>query len=146
MTKFYNREPWNMLIGLSYVVLMFLMVASVTSPWVLAIPFLLWAYFFVKLRVTRMVLLWRKGYFSGRRVRGDWIYEERHGKLDRSLSFRVENTEPGHYEIFFPTDHQWQESVPPWAQDRREEIAHRVAEGWKPNDFHLPESYKTDKL
>jgi len=50
----------------------------------------------------------------------------------------VANTEPGHWELFIPTDSEWRATVPFWARDRRTEIAARIAEGWKLKDFHLP--------
>ena len=54
------------------------------------------------------------------------------------LILDLENMEPGHWEMFFPSEKDWRLSAPPWAIERRSEIARRVAEGWRPKDFHLP--------
>lgn len=136
--SFYNRHPWNLIIGLVLVAGIFIGIAKITSPWVLVVPPILIAFHYSKQWSTRAIHLRAKGYFSGRQVRDKWIYEERRGGSVYSLTLEVENTEPGHYEIFVPTGDQWRASVPSWAQDRREEIAYRIAEGWKPDDFHMP--------
>jgi hypothetical protein len=54
-----------------------------------------------------------------------------------ALILPVDNTEPGHWEMFIPTDSVWRTTVPSWAWERRLEIATRIAEAWKPKDFHL---------
>ena len=137
--KFYNREPWNLIIGLSYFAAIFIVIALLTSFWLLVVLPAVLAFFYIKNRVARSFDLWRKGYFSGRRHGYEWTYYERQGNVDESLTLKVENTEPGHYEIFIPNDSQWRSSVPSWAKDRREEIALGISEGWKKSDFHYPD-------
>lgn len=142
MSRFYNREPWNLIVGFGFVLFLALLIlaplVALTSPWVLVLPFLLCAFFFAKAPLVRAVNLRRKGYFGGRRKGDVWVYEERSGRQTLSLSLRVENTEPGHYELFVPNDAEWRASVPPWAQHRRQEIVQRISEEWKPIDVHLP--------
>ena len=149
MSPFYNREPWNLIVGfggvLFFALFVFAVIAALTSPWVFVIPLFLCAYFVAKAPLVRAVHLWRKGYFSGSRKGNVWVYEERLGKETQSLSLRVENTEPGHYELFVPNDTAWRASVPIWAQDRRKEIVQRISERWKPVDFHLPADIKLDE-
>jgi|HubBroStandDraft_6_1064221.scaffolds.fasta_scaffold332241_2 hypothetical protein len=70
------------------------------------------------------------------------VYEERHRHSLVALILPVGNTEPGHWELFIPDDTKWRATVPEWACDRREEIALRIGEAWKPKDFHLPNDLK----
>jgi hypothetical protein len=142
MEKFYNRSPWNLIIGLSVLVMILVGIALLTSLWILLVPIVLVVLPQLKFRLTRVIQLRRKGYFSGRRVRENWIYEELQGSKCISLILNVEYTEPGHHEIFIPNQTEWRESVPAWAQDRRDEIAKRIAEAWDTNDFHYPNDFK----
>ena len=87
----------------------------------------------------------KKGYFSGRRVNEQWVYEEVQGYNVVALILPIANTEPGHWEMFIPTDAEWRTAVPSWAWERRLEIAARIAEGWKPKDFHLPKDLSTER-
>ena len=59
-----------------------------------------------------------------------------------ALILPVENTEPGHWELFIPDDAKWRATVPDWAKDRHQEIALRIGQAWKPKDFHLPNGLK----
>jgi hypothetical protein len=74
----------------------------------------------------------------GLQWRGKWVYAERGSNGIRSLTLDLANTESGRYELFIPANDKWRASVPDWAQDRRQEIAGRIAERCKPDDFHLP--------
>ncbi|MGZ5857874.1 MAG: hypothetical protein ACXWJK_11595 [Burkholderiaceae bacterium] len=142
MQKFYNREPWNLIIGLGFFATILLTIALLTSLWTLLIPVLLVMFSYLRFRLKRAIQLWRKGYFSGRRVRDNWIYEELLEKQCVSLVLQLEYTEPGHHEIFIPYETQWRESVPHWARDRRDEISRRIAEAWDSKDFHYPTDFK----
>ena len=83
-----------------------------------------------------------RGYFSHWQGPGQWVYEERHGYSLKAFILPIENTEPGHWEMFIPDDAKWRATVPDWARDRRQEIALRIAEAWKPKDFHIPDDLK----
>ena len=61
-----------------------------------------------------------------------------HEGMLRTLTLKAENTEPGRWELFFPTDDRWRATVPDWAKDRREEIALRIARRWKAKHLHYP--------
>lgn len=138
MPPFYNREPWNLVIAVGAFAAGLLAIAVLTTLWLLLVPVALVAFFILKNLLVRTVALRSKGYYAGRRIRDTWVYEEMQGESCVSLTLPVENTEPGHYELFFPTELQWRESVPQWAKNRRVEIANRIAEGWKASDVHLP--------
>ena len=112
--------------------------ARATTPWILWPVFFAWLYVTIARNVTRGRRLNKEGYFSGRRLRKCWIYEEMQGYNVATLILPVDNTEPGHWEMFIPADSVWRTTVPSWAWERRLEIAARIAEAWKPKDFHLP--------
>ena len=127
MFRFFNRYPWNAVAGLVLVAGILLGLARI-SPW---IPTVLVALVILRLLRDwgmRAIHLRTKGYFGGRYRGGKWVYEERGSNAIRSLILDVENTEPGHYEMFIPSDDKWRASVPEWAQDRRREIANRISE------------------
>jgi hypothetical protein len=116
----------------------FVNLALATSPWLVLVPLTLIVSAFLKQELVRTLSLNRKGYFAGRRYREHWIYEERQGTNIAALMLPVANTGPGHFEMFIPDDGTWRAMVPDWAREQRAEIALRIAEGWKPKDFHLP--------
>jgi hypothetical protein len=89
-------------------------------------------------RIARAIGLDKRGYFGGHFVRGTWLYEEVCNQTVRSLRLELANTEPGHWEMFFPTDEQWRARVPEWAKDRRRKIAVRIAGRLKAKDFQSP--------
>jgi hypothetical protein len=99
---------------------------------------------FLEIRIARAIGLSRKGYFGGRRVNNHWVYEERHGDSLRTLLLEVENTEPGCWDMSFPTAEKWSASVPEWARARREEIAGRIAGRYERKRFHYPPDLKRD--
>jgi hypothetical protein len=134
---FFTRDPlagmfWTVAITVGGVNL-----GRSTSPWILWPVFFLWLYLTIARNVTRSMRLHKKGYYSGRRLNGYWIYEEMQGYDVVALLLPVTNTDPGHWEMFIPTDTEWRAAVPSWAWERRSEIAGRIAEGWKPKDFHM---------
>jgi len=107
------------------------------SPWIIVaiISFLLLSLLWA--RIVRSIHLRKKGYYSGRRHQGKWLYEEIRDGAVESILLEIENTGPGHYEIFVPNNETWRATVPAWARDRRSEIAGRISEAWKPLDFHF---------
>jgi hypothetical protein len=109
-----------------------------TTPWILWPIFFLCLYATVYRNVMRSMLLNKKGYFSGRRMNEHWLYEEMQDRKVAALILPIVRTEIGRQELFIPTDSVWRATVPGWAWERRSEIASRIAERWKPRDFHLP--------
>lgn len=101
---FYNRAPWNLLIGVSLVVVGLCALALATTPWLLLVPLLAWIYLTCYRHLARSLHLKKKGCFAGSRHYGYWIYEERRGHSTVALLLKVENTEPGHWELFIPED------------------------------------------
>ena len=93
----------------------------------------------------RSMRLNKKGYFSGRRLNEHWVYEEMQGRDAVALILPVVRTGHGRVELFIPTDSEWRATVPSWAWERRSEIAARIAEAWKPTDFHLPKDLAMER-
>jgi len=112
-------------------------IAGATTPWILLLPLLICGYRSTRRNTARTTSLRQFGYFPGSQHFKYWIYEERHGYADVALILPIENTEPGHWELYIPQDDLWRQTVPNWAADRRLEIASRIAEGWKAKDFHI---------
>jgi len=83
-----------------------------TTPWVIWPIFFLWLGATVYRNFIRSRRLSKKGYFSGRRLNEHWIYEEMQGPNVAALVLPVANTEPGHWEMFIPTDAEWRTAVP----------------------------------
>jgi hypothetical protein len=137
----YRRNPWGILVVVVAGSIGFVNLARATSPWLVLVPLTLIVYGFLKQELVRTLSLNRKGYFTGRRYREHWIYEERRGFEIAALMLPVANTGPGHYEMFIPKDAAWRATVPDWARERREEIALRIAERWRQKDFHLPSDW-----
>jgi len=133
-----NKLPWNLILGSVLVLAILVGLAQIVGLWLLiALP--AWvAYAQLERRLRRRSQLAQRGYFSGRRERDKWVYEELQNGVAVPLVLKVENTEPGHWELFFPNEQEWRQSAPEWAANRRAEIARRISEGWKPRDFHLP--------
>ena len=118
--------------------------ARSTTPWILWPIFFLWLYLTIYRGAVRSVRLNKKGYFSGRRVDEHWVYEEMQDRDVVALILPIAQTGYGRRELFIPTDSEWRAAVPFWASERRSEIAARIAEGWKPKDFHLPQDLSGD--
>jgi hypothetical protein len=117
-----------------------LAIGSATSYWVMLLPPGLVALLYLKRWTSRKISLSRKGYYRGS-MKGDyWVYEERQGSEIRSLAVGIVNTEPGHWEIFMPSELDWNETMPEWALGGRTEIGQRIAEGWSAEDFHIEDS------
>jgi hypothetical protein len=137
-TPFYNRHPGNLWLGMAMLIGILVAIAGATTPWLLLLPLLIWAYQTARRSAMRTTRLQQFGYFSGSRHNTSWIYEERHGNMDVALLLPLSHTEPGHWELYIPKDDVWRKLVPGWAADRRLEIASRIAEGWKAGEVHIP--------
>ncbi len=140
-----HKPPWNLMVGFVLLTGICVALARVFGLWLLVIPVLMAAAYLTR-RAKRTVGLRRKSYFGGRRAGTYWVYEEiRDGRL-LTLELPMENTEPGHYELFVPEDAAWRAAVPEWAADRRDEIVHRIAERLKSADLHLPDDMTPSRL
>ncbi len=143
-----NRPYWGFIIASLWCLWMLFILWRIGGwqllMWLLIVILLLVGYVQLKWRVKRRMQLSRRGYFSGRLLHDQniWVYEELRNDTVVSLSLKVDHTEPGHWELFFPDKQEWKASVPEWASDRRVEIAVRVSEGWKARDFHFPNDLK----
>jgi hypothetical protein len=63
----------------------------------------------------------KKGYFSGRRLNEQWVYEEIQGRDAVALILPVTRTGHGRVELFIPTDPKWRATVPSWLATLRSE-------------------------
>ena len=137
MPAFYNRRPWNVIIGLGGLTAGLFAFAAATSWWVLLAPLALIAIVNVYRQVVRAYALAMDGYHAQSIRGGKLRYEEIHGSRIQSFSLKLENTEPGHYELFIPDETRWAEIAPDWAGQRRLEIAERIAKSWRRSGVHL---------
>lgn len=110
--------------------------------WLLLIIPLWILYAVIKKSIMRTFSLRRYGYFGGGYSHGASIYEEYiRGKL-MQLKIKLGNTEPGHWELFVPTETEWRSTMPAWAVERREEIIQRIAPHFKNTDVHYPDDFR----
>jgi hypothetical protein len=112
--------------------------SAVTTWWLLPAPLIVLSFLAGGRPVARAYSLVVAGYHAasvGARLR----YEERSGLSIRHFELNLENTEPGHYELFVPAQEEWTRTVPDWAQNRRDEIASRIRKSWRRDDVHFPE-------
>lgn len=118
-------------------------VSLLFNPLLLLIVVPAWVIYTVsKQYFKRRISLNRLGYFGGGREQEACVYEEFvNGKLLK-LKIKLENTEPGHWELFVPTESEWRLNVPEWAMDRRDEIIERIRPYFKSTDIHLPNDFK----
>jgi len=140
MPAFYNRHPWNLTIALAVFSAALLSLAAATSWWVLIAPFGIAGAIYCWRRIVRFVALSRDGYFSRRTPQSALLYEELHESKIRSFTLKLENTEPGHFELFVPSDVEWKQEVPDWAIGRRIEIAERIAKHMRREDVHITDT------
>ena len=134
---FYDRYPWNMIIGVLLVVLIVVGIANATSWWVILALLGLMVAHELWLRARRIYGLATVGYHADWFGRSRLRYTERNSGTNRSLVLDLANTEPGHFELFVPNEATWRQVVPGWAKDRRSEISGRIAQTWRPQDVHL---------
>lgn len=137
MPPFYNRDPWNLLIGFASMMVLLLVLAAVTSWWLLLAPIVPVVAIHAWIQARRVYALMTIGFHSRTIRQGRLIYEERSGRWTRSFILNLEITEPGHYELFVPSESEWAQSVPHWAAERRAEIAERIANSWRRDDVHI---------
>jgi len=131
--KFALVSLWLVLAGIALVL---------KIPWILAPPTLWIVWQMGKLHIGRALQLRREGYFSGAFRKGAWVYEERRNGIVESLRLTMENTEPGHWELFVPDDARWRASVPAWASERRQEIVGRILGRIPADDVHFPKDWQ----
>lgn len=112
---FYNREPWNLVIGIAAAIAVAINIGLATTPWIFLVPLVAWAIVSIRQYLQRKWALRDRGYFSHRHGPNLWVYEERHGYSLVALILPVENTQPGHWELFIPDDANWRATVPEWA-------------------------------
>jgi len=137
MTPFYNRDPWNLIIGFGSLAVIVFALAAATSWWLLlALPALI-ASVYIWQQVVRTFALVTYGYHSQWVGNGKLRYEEISASKRRAFTLNLENTEPGHYELFVPDEGDWVKLVPNWAEQRRIEIAERIAKTWRRADVHI---------
>jgi hypothetical protein len=134
---FYNRKPWNLLIGIGLLLAPVVLVAGLTSWWLLFLPVGLVTGASIWKSARRALSLAKFGYHSDQIRDGLLRYEELVDKKRRALHLRLENSEPGHWELFVPDENSWSSSVPDWAIGRRSEIANRIAQTWRWRDVHI---------
>jgi hypothetical protein len=95
--------------------------------------------------LKRKISLNRFGCFGGGRERVTIVYEEIvNGEL-LQLQIKLENTEPGHWELFVPTESEWRLNVPERAMHRRDEISERIRPFFNNRDIHFSDDIKQDK-
>ncbi len=140
MSPFYNRDPWNLVIALGTITVLLVLVSAATSWWLLLAPIAIAAAVHSLAQVRRLHALITLGYHSRAIRHARLVYEERSPTWTRSLVFKLENTEPGHYELFVPKEPEWVRSVPDWATKRRVEIAQRIANTWRRDDVHFSQN------
>jgi len=76
---------------------------------------------------ARIRALGARGFYVGSRVGSRWLYDELHDGVICSLEFPLEYVGRGEYLLLIPGEEHWRASMPPWAEDRREQITARLA-------------------
>jgi len=105
-----NAQPWADAFAVILVVL-FLLLFPITWP-----LSQLWRFYQLKSR----------GYYVTREGRDDIEYQElRDGKIHR-LTIAGEMVSKGPHVVYVPTEAEWQQWMPAWAQGRREEIVEKI--------------------
>jgi hypothetical protein len=107
MPAFINRHPWNLIIGLAGFAVVLVAFAAATSWWLLVAPFALVAAVSLWRQTSRAYALVTCGFHSQQISKGRLRYEEMHGSRRRSLTLKLEYTEPGHQELFIPSEIIW---------------------------------------
>ncbi len=98
-------------------------------------------YSMIEQNMKRRYNLKRYGYFGGGFEKGACKYEEYNmGKL-REFKLKLENTAPGHWELFVLTESEWRSIVPDWAMNRRIEIIERIIPYFKSTDVHFSDDF-----
>ena len=63
---FYNRAPWNLILGFAFFFALGIGFAAMTTPWIFLVPLVLWAFVSLRRHFRRQFRLRDKGYFSHR--------------------------------------------------------------------------------
>ncbi|MFA6901478.1 MAG: hypothetical protein WC236_00175 [Gallionellaceae bacterium] len=135
------KKFWTLLLTFYIAAVFVFSIGKIFSPWLLiGIPITLIGLFFLY-PLKRFIALRQKGYFAGRRQADFWVYEERDKSQTRQMKIKLEYTEPGHHELFIPTDKEWRVVAPEWAMNRRQEIISRIIKCWKESDVHYPNDW-----
>ena len=99
------------------------------------------AFIFLLRRYREARSLKNHGYFI-RRLGGSYLYEEAANRSTRNLTVPLDAIEPGHWQLFVPSEEDWRRRVPDWAQNRRAEIISRIAADRRPEDVHYPHDWE----
>jgi hypothetical protein len=75
---------------------------------------------------SRQRALLRHGFYAGRRIGTNWVYEELHEGIVVSLELPLEYAGRGEYDIHIPSERDWLAHMPAWARERRAEIVERL--------------------
>ena len=75
---------------------------------------------------ARQRALLRHGFYSGRRIGSNWVYEELREGIAVSLELPLEYAGRGEYDIHIPSERDWKAHMPAWACERRTEIVERL--------------------
>jgi hypothetical protein len=85
----------------------------------------------------RQRALLRHGFYTGRRIGTNWVYEELHEGIVVSLELPLEYAGRGEYDIHIPSERDWQVGMPAWAHGRRAEIVERLQTVFKRSQMHF---------
>lgn len=97
-------------------------VAFVLIPLALLLALITWPFF----QLWRYYQLKSRGYHITGKTRNEIEYQElNEGKL-RRLTIYVETMVKAPDVVYLPTETEWEQHMPSWAQGRREEIVERV--------------------
>ena len=91
---FHNRPPWNLIVGVTGLVLLGASIAATTTPWILFVPLVLWVVLSLRRHMRRQLALRDKGYFSHEQPHR-MIYEERQGPVLAALLLPLETPNRG---------------------------------------------------
>ena len=86
---------------------------------------------------ARKRALSRHGFYPGRRVGNQWLYEELHEEEVEWLELPLDYVGRGEYEIHIPGEHDWIARMPDWARGRRDEIVERLQSVFKRSQIHF---------
>jgi hypothetical protein len=86
---------------------------------------------------ARQRALLRHGFYTGRRIGANWVYEELREGIAVSLELPLEYAGRGEYDIHIPSERDWQAHMPAWARERRAEIVERLQTVFKRSQMHF---------
>jgi hypothetical protein len=116
------------------------LVSLVFNPLLLLLIIPVWVlYSLVRRRVMRTYRLKRHGYFACLSNQDECKYEEYMMGEVVDLRIKLENTGPGEWDLFVPTESERRSTVPIWATDRRTEIIERIMPCLGRIHIHFPD-------